>query len=184
MLFGHPLIFIGGIMVKSLRFMVRKQYGKIDYLHYFRRMIKDFENQLWVFDIRTIVKNVKVDIPCPKYIAKRWFSKKLCLTLLDEETFKTEFKRYYEGYILPFQELRQNIILARKIWIKKYGYFTKYNQDCVKARYKCKNCTNKEEFLLTKKYSKKDYHVMKLTRIFEILYDNLNCGYWADLVDN
>ena len=35
-----------------------------------------------------------------------------------------------------------------------------------------------------KKLSKKDDHVYKLTRLAEILYGNLNKGYWAELVDN
>ena len=60
-------------MVSSLRHTVFKNFGKIDYLHYFRRMIKDYESRQWDFDIRTIVKNVKVEIPCPKYICKRGF---------------------------------------------------------------------------------------------------------------
>lgn len=71
-------------MVSSLRHTVFKNFGKIDYLHYFRRMIKDYESKKWDFDIRTIVKNVKVEIPCPKYICKRGFSKRLCLELFNE----------------------------------------------------------------------------------------------------
>ena len=48
-------------MVSSLRHTVFKNFGKIDYLHYFRKMIKDYETKKWDFDIRTIVKNVKVE---------------------------------------------------------------------------------------------------------------------------
>ena len=58
-------------MVSSLRYTIYKIFGKICYLHYFKRMIKDYESRKWDFDIRTIVKNVKVEIPCPKYICKR-----------------------------------------------------------------------------------------------------------------
>ena len=32
-------------MVSSLRYTVFKNFGKIDYLHYFRRMIKDFQKR-------------------------------------------------------------------------------------------------------------------------------------------
>ena len=46
-------------MVSSLRHTVFKNFGKIEYLHYFRRMIKDYETKKWGFDIRTIVKNIK-----------------------------------------------------------------------------------------------------------------------------
>lgn len=74
-------------MVKSLRYAVQKNFGNIDYLHYFRRMIKDYENRKWDFDIRNIVKNIKVDIPCPKYLCKRGFMKRQCWTIIDENTF-------------------------------------------------------------------------------------------------
>lgn len=55
-------------MVSSLRYAVFKNFGQIDYLYYFRRMIKDYDSGKWDFDIQTIVKNIKVEIPCPKYI--------------------------------------------------------------------------------------------------------------------
>lgn len=78
-------------MVSSLRYTVYKNFGKIAYLHYFRRMIKDFEPRKWDFDIRTIVKKLKVEIPCPKYVFKRGFSKRLCLTILEDNLFLKEF---------------------------------------------------------------------------------------------
>ena len=111
-------------MVSSLRHTVFKNFGKIDYLHYVRRMIKDYESRKGDFDIRTIVKNVKVEIPCPKYICKRGFSKRLCLTILDDNLFLKEFDRYLNGYIRPMQELRNNRIIARRIFVSKFGYFT------------------------------------------------------------
>lgn len=94
-------------MVSSLRYTVNKNFGKICYLHYFKRMIKDYESGKWDFDIRTIVKNIKVDIPCPKYICKRGFSKRLCLTILDDNLFMKEFERYLDGYVRPIQVLRK-----------------------------------------------------------------------------
>ena len=171
-------------MVSSLRHTVFKNFGKIDYLHYFRRMIKDYESRKWDFDIRTIVKNVKVEIPCPKYICKRGFSKRLCLTILDDNLFIKEFDRYLNGYIRPIQELRKNRILARRIFVAKFGYFTKYNQDCSLVNYDCSKCSSHYECDLSKKLSKKDNHIYKLTRLAEILYGNLNKGYWANLVEN
>lgn len=171
-------------MVSSLRHTVQKYFGNIDYLHYYRRMIKDFETKKWDFDIRTIVKNIKVDIPCPQYICKKGFSKRLCLTIIDDQTFIKEFDRYLNGYIRPTQEIRKNLILARRIFIKKYGYFTKYNQDCSAVKYNCKNCMSKSECDLSRRLSKKDAHVFKITRLAEILYNNLNHGYWADLVQS
>lgn len=169
-------------MVSSLRHMVYKNYGKICYLHYFRRMIKDYESGKWDFDITTIVKNIKVEVPCPKYVCKRGFTKRLCLTITNDDSFLKEFDRYLNGYIRPAQELRKNLILARRIFVKKYGYFTRYNQDCSNARYDCKNCGSIEECMLAKKLSKKEEHIYKVTRLAEILYGNLNHGYWADLV--
>ena len=117
-----------------------------------------------------------------KYVCKRGFTKRLCLTITNDDLFLKEFDRYLNGYIRPAQELRKNLILARRIFVKKYGYFTRYNQDCSNARYDCKNCGSIEECMLAKKLSKKEEHIYKVTRLAEILYGNLNHGYWADLV--
>lgn len=170
-------------MVSTLRYAVKKSFGNIDYLHYFRRMIKDYELGKQDFDIRTIVKNIKIDIPCPKYVSKRGYSKRLCLTILDEKIFHKEFDTYLNGYVRPIQELRKNRIIARRILFKKYGYFTKYNQDCSNANYNCKICNIKFECDLSKRLSKKDKHIMRITRLFEILYGNLNRSYWANLIE-
>ena len=171
-------------MVSSLRYAIYKNFGKISYLHYFRRMIRDFESGKWDFDIRSIVKNIKVEIPCPKYVCRRGFTKRLCFTITNDDIFMKEFARYYNGYIRPAQELRKNLILSRRIFIQKYGYFAKYNQDCFAAQYNCKNCKSKIECNIARKLSKKDEHIYKLTRLAEILYGNLNHGYWANLVKN
>lgn len=146
-------------------------------------MIKDYESGKWDFDIRTIVKNIKVEVPCPKYVCRKGFSKRLCLTITDDSLFMKEFDRYFNGYIRPMQELRKNKILARRIFVKKYGYFTRYNQDCSNAGYNCKICQNQYECDLSKKLSKKDSPIYKLTRMAEILYGNLNHGHWANLVE-
>ena len=98
-------------------------------------MIKDYESGKWDFDITTIVKNIKVEVPCPKYVCKRGFTKRLCLTITNDDLFLKEFDRYLNGYIRPAQEL-----------------------------------------------SKKEEHIYKVTRLAEILYGNLNHGYWVDLV--
>ena len=66
----------------------------------------------------------------------------------------------------------------------KYGYFPKYNQDCSLVNYDCSKCSSRCECDLSKKLSKKDDHVYKLTRLAEILYGNLNKGHWASLVEN
>ena len=171
-------------MVSSLRYTVNKKFGKKSYIHYFKRMIRDYENGLWDFDIRTVVKKIKVEIPAPKYISKCGFSKRLCWTICNDVIFEREFDRYLTGYVYPLQEIRKNKILARKIWIKKYGFFTKNNQNCSAAFYNCSSCRSKLECEISKKYSQKDSHIYKMTRIFEILYGNLNKGYWADFVES
>ena len=96
----------------------------------------------------------------------------------------SEFDRYLNGYIRPMQILRKNLILARRIFVSKYGYFTKYNQDCSLVNYDCKKCPSHYECDLSRKLSKKDDHIYKLTRLSEILYGNLKKGHWAELVDN
>ena len=171
-------------MVSSLRHTIYKNFGKIDYIHYFRRMIRDYEARKGDFDVRTIVKRIKTEIPCPKYVCKRGFSKRLCLTIMDEKLFIKEFDRYFNGYIRPAQELRKYRILARRIFVKKYGYFTRYNQDCSRANYNCRKCNSRYECDLSRKLSKNDEHIYKITRMSEILYGNLQHGHWADLVEN
>ena len=37
--------------------------------------------------------------------------------------------------------------------------------------------------ILQKKLNKNNDHIYKITRIFEILYGNLNHGHWANLVE-
>lgn len=170
-------------MVSSLRYTIYKNFGKISYLYYFRRMIRDYESGRWDFDVRTIVKNIKVEVPCSKYVSKKGYSKRLCLTIINDGLFKKEFERYFIGYIKPAQELRKNLILARRIFVQKYGYFTKYNKDCSFAQYNCKICKSKVECDISRKLSKKDDHIYKITRLAEILYGNLNHGYWADLAE-
>ena len=170
-------------MVCSLRYAVFKIYGKIDYLHYYRRMIRDFETANWNFDIRTLVQNIKVDIPCPKYVCKRGLSKRLCLTITDDKAFEKEFSKYMNEYVYPLQEIRKNKILARKIWIKKHGFITKYNQDCSRANYVCKNCLSKSDCQLSKSYNKGESTVLKMTKMLELLYGNLSKGYWAELAE-
>lgn len=68
--------------------------------------------------------------------------------------------------------------------MSKFGYFTKYNQDCSLVSYDCTKCASYYECDLSKKLSKKDGHIYKLTRLAEILYGNLNKGHWANLVEN
>ena len=62
-------------------------------------MIKEYESGKWDFDIRTIVKNIKVEISCPKGFCKRGFTKRLCLTIIDDKLFIKEFDRYLNVYI-------------------------------------------------------------------------------------
>ena len=170
-------------MVSSLRYTVYKRFGKIDYLHYYRRMVKDFEAGDWNFDIQSVVKNIKISLPCPKYVSKKGFSKRLCLTIINDEIFKQEFSKYTDEYVYPMQEIRKNRILARKIWIKKYGFISKGLQYCTLANYNCKICLNKSGCEITKKYKKDDFAMKKMSKMMKILYGNLNQGYWADMAE-
>ena len=52
------------------------------------------------------------------------------------------------------------------------------------ANYNCSKCRSHYECNLSRKLSKKDNHIYKITRLAEILYNNLNNGYWASLVEN
>lgn len=170
-------------MVSSLRYTVYKLFGEIDYLHYYRRMIKDFEKGQWNFDIRSIVKNIKMSLRCPKYVCKKGFSKRLCLTIINDELFKQEFSRYMNEYIYPMQAIRKNKILARKIWVKKYGFISKGMQYCTSANYNCKICLNRADCEITRKYNKDAFAMKKMSKMMKLLYGNLNQGYWANMAE-
>lgn len=169
-------------MVRSLRYATGMIIGKNrDYLHYYKSMIKTYEKGLWKFDIREIVKNIKVDIPCPKYVCKKGYTRRLCLTVLDYKLFETQLSKYMVEIIIPLQEIRRNKILARKVWIEKYGFISKGTQYCIKARYKCKSCLNKNACAVTVKYNKNEPAMAKMARMFELLYGNFQGGYWEEM---
>lgn len=56
-------------MVCSLRKAMQMVMGKEkSYLHYYKRIIKDYERGYWDFDIRTLIKKMYVVVPCPYHI--------------------------------------------------------------------------------------------------------------------
>lgn len=52
-------------MICSLRKAMQNIMGESkSYLHYYRRIINDYEKGCWCFDIRTLVKKMYIDLPC------------------------------------------------------------------------------------------------------------------------
>lgn len=171
-------------MVCSLRYAMGKIIGKDkSYLHYYKSMIKAYEKEIWEFDIRDIVKKIKVEIPCPKYVCRKGFTKRLCLTVLDDKLFETQLSKYMSEIIVPLHAIRKDRILARIVWIEMYGAITKPTMDCIRAGYKCENCPSKDTCKIIVRYTKNSPAVAKMARMFELLYGNFKgASYWEKLV--
>lgn len=170
-------------------YSLRKALGEImsndkSYLHYYRRIIGDYEKGYWNFDIRNLVKKAYIDLPCSYHLSSKGYRKHFCFCVLDFDEFKYQFEKYLNEYLYPLQYLRTNKIIARKAWIKKYGYISKGNQYCQKAIYNCSNCINKKACEIAKKHTKNEPAMMKATKIIELLYGNLQKGHFTKLIED
>lgn len=82
-------------MICSLRNAMQKIMGKEkSYLHYYRRIIKDYEKGYWYFDIRTLVKKMYIDLPCSYHLTSKGSRKHLCLAVLDFKEFEKQLHIY------------------------------------------------------------------------------------------
>lgn len=149
------------------------------YLHYYRSIIKAYEQGFWPFDIKTLVKKGYIDLSCGYKFSKKGYRKRHCLVVLDFEKFKNQFNKYLNEYLYPMQEIRANKILARKAWVKKYGFISSGNQYCNQAMYDCSGCINKSACDIAKKYTGNEPAMKKLTKMLEILYGNIQNGHYA-----
>ena len=123
-----------------------------------------------------------MEITFPKYVCRKGFTKRLCLTVLDYELFETQLSKYMTEVIIPRQIIRKDRILARRVLHEKYGPITKGVRDCINAGYVCKNCLSKDACAITLKYNKNESRIAKIARMFEMLYGNLQGSYWEELV--
>lgn len=170
-------------MAYTLRSALHKILGENkSYLHYYNSIIKAYETGYWSYDIKNLVKKMYIDVPCPYHLSKKGFHKRLCYAVTDFKEFKHQFEKYMNEYIYPMQELRKNKIVARKAWVKKYGFISKGNQECQKAMYNCSKCINKTICDISSKYTKGDPAIKRITMMLEILYGNLQSGHFAKQV--
>ncbi len=170
-------------MVSSLRHVVQSMYKNIDYKYYYDKMLRDYKRGSWDFDISTVVKLDKMPLPCPKNMSSNGTINRTCLIVINEETFRVEFARYMDNYAIPMSEIWKNKILARKIWLKKNGFISRQQKECRKANYNCSHCINRLACQIAGQYSKDDKRIIKMTKMLEVLYGNILCGYWANLAD-
>lgn len=167
-------------MTYTLRGALHKVLGKDkSYLHYYKSIIKAYETGYWSYDIKNLVKKTYVDVPCPYHLSKNGFRKRLCYAVTDFKEFQHQFKKYMNEYIYPMQELRKNKIIARRAWVKKYGFISKGNQECQKVMYNCSKCIYKSACDISKKYTNNEFAIKKATKILELLYGNIQSGYYA-----
>jgi uncharacterized protein with ATP-grasp and redox domains len=66
--------------------------------------------------------------------------------------------------------------------VKKYGFISQGSQYCTKANYNCKICINKKACEIANKHTKGDLKMIKMTKMLELLYGNLNNNYWNQQV--
>ncbi len=170
-------------MAISLRHVVKSMYENLDYKYYYDKMVRDYERGRWDFDVRSVVKLAEIFLPCPKNISSTGLIKRKCLTIIDEEVFRREFARYMDNYAIPLSEIRKERILARKLWVKKNGFISKQQQECLLANYNCLHCINRHACKIVSKYNKDDKKIIKMTKMLEILYGNIIKGYWADMAE-
>lgn len=152
------------------------------YLHYYRSIIRAYEKGFWRFDIRTLVRNMPMNISCSYYLSSKGYRRQFCQVVIDFTELKNQMEKYMNEYIYPMQELRKNKIIARKVWIKKYGFISRANQHCQASKYDCSKCINKSACDVAKKYTNNEPAIKKTTKIFELLYGNLQSGYFASQI--
>lgn len=170
-------------MVCSLRFAMKNIIGeKKSYLHYYNRFIKDYEKGLCDFDIRKYVRIGMTTTPCPVYVNKSGFCKRVCKTVTDIDSFTEKVKSYYENVILPIQEIKHNRSIARRAFIKKHGFITQGNIFCRKAEYNCSKCLNKKACEIAMPYTKCKPQMVKMTKMMEILWGNLENPNWKPFI--
>jgi hypothetical protein len=170
-------------MVCSLRYALSRIFGpEKDYIHYYKSIINAYEKGLWFFDIRDLVKNISIEIPCSYTFSRKGCYKRTCLAVKNFKEFKIQFEKYLNEYLYPIQELRQNKIIYRKAWIKNFGYILKGNQYCQESLYDCLKCKNKSACDIAKKHTNNEPMMKRAIKILEILYGNLQTGYYAKQV--
>ena len=152
------------------------------YLHYYKSMIRAYENGLWSFDIRSVIKVRLIQIKCSYYFSSRGYKRQFCKVVIDFKAFKYQVEKYMQDYIFPLREVRAQKILARRAWIKKYGYISKGSQYCQEAMYECSKCLNQSACEVIRKYNKNDVPLKRMTKMLEILYGNLNSGHFSKQV--
>lgn len=169
-----------------MQYTLRKAMGEIleedeNYIRYYRRMIRDYESGNWFFDIRILVKLRAAEVNCPYIFSKRGYRRQICLCVTDFDEFKKQFEKYYNEYLKPQRVIRENLILARKIWNKKYGYISRINQNCQEAGLDCSKCKDTSDCDLFRNYTGKEPHVKYVTKMLTILYGNIRKGHFAKM---
>ena len=151
------------------------------YLDYYRRMVKDYENGNWFFNIKTLVKQSIAEISCPYTFSSRGYRRQFCLCVTDFEEFRKQFEKYYNEYLHPLREIRANIIIARKIWNEKYGHLSRITENCYEAMLDCSKCKNTSDCDLFRSYTGKEPHIQYMTKMLTVLYKNLKKGHYAKM---
>lgn len=167
----------------TLRRALHKIMGEDkSYLHYYNSMIKAYEGGYWKFDIRILVKKMDFDVPCSYILSRRGYHKQYCLTVLDFEEFEKQVKKYLRDHIYPMQYVRSHKIICRKAWVARRGFISKGTQYCSDAMYDCSRCLEQSACDIAKKHTKNCPEMVKATKMLELLYGNIQSGFYANQI--
>lgn len=151
------------------------------YLNYYRRMVKDYENVNWFFNIKTLVKQGIAEISCPYTFSSRGYRRQICLCVTDFEEFKGQFEEYLKGWIYPLKYARAHKHTLRKAWLDEKGFISLGTQHCEEAQYNCSECIEKPACDIAKEHTKNCPEMMIATKMLKILYVNLRKGHFAKM---
>lgn len=161
--------------METLNHTLKQLFGNRG-ISYYKRMIDDYIKGDWNFDIKQLVEYKNIKSKVSTTFTPKGYKIIRTRVVKDSFLFEKEMKRYYNMHIVPKKEIKNNLMLAKIAFIKKWGFITEGNQICQKAQYNCNNCPNKQSCEIAKKYTDNNQYIKKLTKILELMYGNLCKG--------
>lgn len=134
--------------------------------HYIRKNKIYFNKSLYPINLCNYIYESKVKIN-NKHASRGYVMLNAkCIKKIEE--FEQEFDRWIEFY-KNIQEIKKNKSEYRKQFIEKYGHLTFASQQCIKNKYSCKNCYNKETCQIIKQSINKT-PIKSISKMIAILF--------------
>lgn len=159
--------------METLSHILNRLFNKQGY-NYYKKMIDDYINGDWNYDIKQLVEYQNVKQKVSVTFSRKGYKILRVRVVKDIARFEEEMLKYYNMHILPLKIIREDLILARKIFMEKHGFITEGNLMCKKANYVCENCLNYiNGCKIAMKYTCNQPNVKRMTKMLEVLYTNL-----------